>query len=371
MIKIEKPIDFTCIFRAAWKRKKLFLYGLPISFVSACLLILCVPRYYRCQVSLAPEVMSAGSSSSLSSLASSIGVNLSSKMGAMTDAFYPELYPDILNTTSFRLQLFNINVKTKDGKVNTDYYNYLLKHQKAAWWDILMAQVSLLFQSEDSKREANITKIDPFMLTRFQTGMLNVVGSNVNCSVDKRTDIITITVQDQDPLVCAMLADSVRCRLQDFITDYRTSKARADMEYLHKLYVQAKEKYEKARQRYASFSDANMDPVLTAVNSKRDDYENEMQLQYNNYSNFASQYQNAVARVQERTPAFTILQPASVPVKPAGPKRMIFVLVVVFLTFIGLTIYSVYKENKDANKRATDNSVTADEVEAAAPTTAQ
>ena len=78
-----------------------------------------------------------------------------------------------------------------------------------------------------------------------------------------------------------------------------------------------------------------------------------------------------MARVQERTPAFTILQPASVPVKPAGPKRMIFVLVVVFLTFIGLTIYSVYKENKDANKRATDNSVTADEVEAAAPTTAQ
>ena len=66
MIKIEKPIDFTCIFQAAWKRKKLFWYGLPISFVSACLLILCVPRYYRCQVSLAPEVMSAGSGSSLS-----------------------------------------------------------------------------------------------------------------------------------------------------------------------------------------------------------------------------------------------------------------------------------------------------------------
>ena len=236
---------------------------------------------------------------------------------------------------------------------------------------MLMAQVSLLFQSEDSKREASITKINPFMLTRFQTGLLNVVGSNVKCSVDKRTDIITITVQDQDPLVCAMLADSVRCRLQDFITDYRTSKARADMEYLHKLYVQAKEKYEKARQRYASFSDANMDPVLTAVNSKRDDYENEMQLQYNNYSNFASQYQNAVARVQERTPAFTILQPASVPVKPAGPKRMIFVLVVVFLTFIGLTLYSVYKENKDTNKRAADNNVTAANDEAAAPTTAQ
>jgi hypothetical protein len=45
--------------------------------------------------------------------------------------------------------------------------------------------------------------------------------------------------------------------------------------------------------------------------------------------------------------------------------------VVVFLTFIGLTLYSVYKENKDANKRAADNNVTAANDEAAAPTTAQ
>jgi hypothetical protein len=43
----------------------------------------------------------------------------------------------------------------------------------------------------------------------------------------------------------------------------------------------------------------------------------------------------AKAKIQERTPSFTTLKSASVPIKPAGPKRMLFVLGMVLLaTFI-------------------------------------
>ena len=53
----------------------------------------------------------------------------------------------------------------------------------------------------------------------------------------------------------------------------------------------------------------------------------------------STQYQAAKAKVQQKTPAFTTLQGATVPIKPTGPKRMSFVLVMVFLSFMGTTVY--------------------------------
>ena len=340
----NKPIELNNIVKSIMCHKGLFFKGLSLSFVLSCCLILCVPRYYSCNVSLAPETLNT-SSSSLSSLASSFGVNMSGKLGELSDAFFPEIYPDILKTTNFQLELFPIPVKTIDNKVNTTYYKYLEKYQKYPWWTKFVVAVMQVFNKDDSVIRKQ-KQINPFMLSKKQLDIMGLISEKINCDVDKRTGIIYICVKDQDPLVCATMADSVRSKLQKFIIDYRTSKARADMEYTHGLCLVAKQQYERARQKYAAYSDSHVDAILTSVNSMREDLENEMQLQYNNYNNWATQYQSAVARVRERTPAFTVLQTACVPIKPTGPRRIIFVLAVLFVTFIGLTIYSVYKDLK-------------------------
>ena len=153
-----------------------------------------------------------------------------------------------------------------------------------------------------------------------------------------------MAITAQDPLICKTVADSLTTRLQNFITDYRTSKARVDVEYYKKLTAEAKQEYERARQRYGSYADANMDIVLESYRAKRDDLENEMQLKFNAYSTMNTQLQAAMAKVQERTPAFTVVKGAAVPVKPAGPKRMIFVAGMLFLAFIGTIVY-ILKED--------------------------
>lgn len=78
---------------------------------------------------------------------------------------------------------------------------------------------------------------------------------------------------------------------------------------------------------------------LQSLQSKIDDLENEMQLKYNAYSTIQTQLQAAEAKVQEKTPAFTTLQSATVPIRPTGPKRMIFVAVCTFLAFVGTSLY--------------------------------
>ena len=90
--------------------------------------------------------------------------------------------------------------------------------------------------------------------------------------------------------------------------------------------------------------DANHDVILNTVRQKQTDLENEMQLQYNAYSQTATQRLAAEAKVQEETPAFTTLQSATVPVRKAGPHRAKSALTYLFLAFIGTSAWILYKE---------------------------
>ena len=317
---------------------------MPIVFILSSLIIISIPRSYTCEVKLAPESTSSGIGS-IGALASSFGVNLANKLDN-EDAISPELYPDLMNSIDFKVSLFPIKIQTKDKKIETTYYNYLEKNQKYAWWLIPINYIKKLFEKKEDKPFDSSKKIDPFILTKKQKDITSLIEQKIDCEVDKKTNVISIVVTDQDPLVCATMADSIKSRLQLFITDYRTNKAKIDLEYTKKLYVEAKSSYDKARQLYATFSDGNQELILESYKAKQEDLENEMQLKYNNYNSICQQLLAAKAKVQERTPAFTTLQSASVPNKPSKPKRMLFVLAMLFLTFIITSIYSINKMQK-------------------------
>lgn len=340
----ESSIDWMAILAAVKKRKSLYYKVIPVAFVLACIYALGLPNYYQVQVKLSPELSSKSSTSSLSALASQFGVTLGQGANSGTEALFPTLYPDLMNSVDFKASLFPVKVKREeDNKVMT-YYDYLLNEQKKPWWSGAIGGLMSLFASDDAAKKES--KVDPFRLTKKQTEIAKTIDKKVVCDVDKKTMVITIDVTDQDPLIAATMADSVKVRLQDFITDYRTKKARHDLAYTKKLYKEAKERYTRARQNYAAFSDANQDLILESVRSKQTDLENEMQLQFNAYNSLAQQLQMAEAKVQEDTPAFTTLQSATVPVKKTGPSRSKMVLMFVFLVIIGTTAYILYKEGQ-------------------------
>lgn len=341
-IEDSASIDFGKIFKDLLAHKKLYYKVLPIAFVLAVIYALSIPNYYNCTVKLSPELSSGRSTSSLASLASTFGVNLGTG-GSGTEALFPTLYPDLMNSVDFKTSLFQVKVKReRDGKEFT-YYDYLANEQKAPWWSKAMKSFFSLFKSESSMEGPS--KIDPFMLTREQSSIVKAINRNVVCSVDKKTMVITINVTDQDPLISATMADSVKTRLQRFITDYRTSKARVDLEYNQKLYGETKARYEKARDAYARFSDSNREVSSQRSQTKQADLQNEMQMQQSIYQQVVAQLQQAEMRVQQETPAFTTLQSATVPVAKSGPKRAQMCLIFLFLAFLGTTVWILYKED--------------------------
>lgn len=336
-----KQIDVVAIAKEMKKHKKQYLIALPVTFVLSCLLILCVPRYYTSTAKLAPEI-SSFSSSSLGDIASSFGFDIGGN-SANGDAIFPELYPELIESNDFMVGMFDVKVKSKDGSINTTYYDYLATKRQTPWWTKAYNSVKQLFDTPDSTPVSKNGKVNPFQLTRRQDQIARLMSKNIKCDIDKKNYVISITVEDQDPLICATLADTVQTKLQDFITAYRTKKAKKDLEYYKKLSSDAKSKYERIRQQYGSYSDANQDMVLESYRLKANDMENEMQLLYNTYTSLQAQVQQAQAKLLMQTPAFTTLQSASVPLKPAGPKRMLFVLGMTFIAFIVVTVYSIRK----------------------------
>ena len=337
--KNNEVIDLRVIFKKILANKKLYFKVLPIVFVLSCAYILCIPRTYTSSLSLAPEMNNSSSlGGTIGSLASSFGFDIGNM--ETSDAINPMLYPDLMEDNGFVVGLFDIKVASADGEIKCNYYDYLTKYQDAPFWSKGVNSIKKLFAEKETQIKG-VSKSSPYMLSKRQDGIAEDIRKNITISIDKKTAVITITAQAQDPLICKTLADSVKERLQVFITNYRTSKARVDEQYYKRLVTEAKREYEKSRQRYGSYADANTDVQLASLRSKQEDMENDMQLRYNTYSTMMTQYQAAKAKVQERTPAFTVVKGAARPIRPTKPKRMVFVLGMLVLATIMITIYSL------------------------------
>lgn len=338
--KKQDIIDLREIAKNIWNRKMLFVKVWVITFIVACFIIFPVPRTYNAEVSVAPESSSADGGS-LSSIASSFGFNIGDM--ATEDAFYPDIYPDVMASNDFIYGLTSIKIKTLDGTVETDYLDYLKKHNKQTFYVVpfknAMRAIKGMFKKQKSNNKGSNGHLNLRMLSEEETALFEYIRNAVTCNVDKKTGIITIKTVDQDPLVCVTLADSAMAHLQDFITLYRTNKARVDLEHYTKLQQDAKLAYEKASDEYGKFCDSHTNTILEAVNSKRDQLENEMSMKLNEYNTMTVQVTSAEAKLRERTPAFSLFQSPTVPVKATSPKRMVFVIAMLFLATIGTCVY--------------------------------
>ena len=335
----KKIIDLSKIFKLLWSKKKSFFIVWIVTFILSCIWIFPQPRYYQAEVSLAPET-TGEDVGGLAGIASSFGINMG---GAGTDAIYPTLYPDLMESNDFIVGLMPIQITTEakddEPSITTDYYTYLKNYQKSnpltQPFRVLSNSIKKAFSKEENGKPITAKELNPFKLSEKDSKIFERATRNITCAVDKKTEVISITVVDQDPLVCATMADSVCRHLQDFIIMYRTKKARIDADHYQHLADSAKMEYESAVNEYSIFCDANQDIVLQSVNSKRDALEQDMQFKYNTYSTLAAQLEAMKIKLQERTPVFTTLKSASVPIKPAGPKRVLFVIgMLMLVTFI-------------------------------------
>lgn len=312
-----------------------------ITILSA-IYIFSLPRSYSSKVVLLPETggVASFSTGTIGALGSMMGMrNLSSE-----DAIYPEFYPKVMQSSPFLVALLKEKVTIEKDHETVSLFDYFDKKQAQPWWSGIF---SLL--SDD---EAVSDSINPIKITKEQKKIVDALEKSMICLYDKKTDAITISTQAQHPEVAQQMADIIQKRLQEFITDYRTHKARIDEDYYQKLYIQSQKDYHKAQREYSAYADANTSVVLESYRTRRSELENEMQLKFDVYSRMSNQLQSAQAKVQERTPAFATIQPATIPIRPSSPRRMIAVAMMFLLSFTGSVGWLIVKDYFNKHKVA-------------------
>lgn len=321
-------IDLIGLAKKVLAKKKQLLIFFVVGSVVGVIVALSTPKKFTASVMLAPEFSAGGQgmSGSLADLASNFGVELGGK-GSM-DAIYPELYPTIFGSTDFVMKLFDVPVQLKgDARVRT-YKEHIKKDSKVAFWEIPKIWLINMIKPKATGKGGTT---NPLVISREDYELCEAIRGNILCTVDKKTSVISISITDQDPLVAAIMADSLQSFLQAYITDYRTKKARTDVKYYQKLTNEAKAEYEKLRRAYGSYADANTDVILESYRSRQEDLENEMQLRYNTYTTLSNQLQAAKAKLQERTPAFTIVEKPTMPYRASGLPRRVVVIIFAML----------------------------------------
>ncbi|MBQ8463078.1 MAG: chain-length determining protein [Prevotella sp.] len=336
--KKSHEIDIVGIAKRVLAEWKLLLKFVGVAAVLGVVIALNTPKSYTTSVILAPEVSGAGGMlDNLSDLASMVGVNIGSSSSSI-DAIYPEIYPDVISSNRFIIDLFDVKVRLKDNTERT-FYDHVTKDVKIPFWSWPQIWISTLFKEEE---KANQKDVDPFCLTKEQSGVCALFRSRVSCIVDKKTSVVTISFEDNDPVASAVMADTILSRLQQYITHYRTKKARIDVDYYEQLFNAAKKEYEDARHKYARAADASTRVVLVSRQSELDDLENDMQLKYSVYQQMTQQLNIAHAKLQERTPAFSVIQEATVPIRASSFPRSLMVIGYMLLGAILCAIWIMY-----------------------------
>ncbi len=337
-----KEIDIIRLFCLIIKEWRKLGFASIIGAVIGVIIALCTPKVYTASVTLIPEISSSSVSlnSNLADMASQFGIDLDKKNGM--DAIYPELYPDIFATTDFTMAMFDVPVRTKDDNSVKPYLQHILKDSKIPFWEYPGQYLKKLI-SKPAPATNNEGK-DTYKLSKKDFELCKMTQANINCVVDKKTSIITISVKDQDPLVAAIMADTLRYRLQEYITNYRTKKARIDYNYFKKLSEETKRDYQVARDKYTSFSDGNTDIQLPSYQQKQTELEDNMQRLYDNYKTMLVSMRQAHAKIQENTPAFVLLERAVTPNKPSSTPRSFIVLSYIILSWIITGAWILYKK---------------------------
>ena len=331
----EEEIDLLELALKVWAERKWILKCCGYAVIVGLVIAFSIPKEYTATATIAPELSDGKSGGGLSSLAAMAGINMNASSSA--DAIYPDLYPDIVSSTPFITDLFNIPVKDLEGKIDTTLYCYLDEHLRSPWWSVVtsapfktLGWMASLFKSE--KENTSKSELDPFHLTKEQSNIMQILSGRLGISVDKKTGLTTLSVTMQDACIAACLTDSVMCRLQDYVTDYRTNKACQYFEFQKGLFERKKKEYEIAQENYAKFSDANKNIILQSYRAEQVRLENEMNLAYQVYTSVAQQLQMAEAKVQEITPVYTVVEPATIPIRASKPSKVMILAGIIFIT---------------------------------------
>ncbi len=342
----EDEIDLIAVFQSIYQGRKTIYKSMIVCALLGIFIALVYPVSYTATATLIPEAptSSMGKLGGLAGLAGMAGIDLSS-MGGDGSTIAPELYPQVVISWPFQKALMNTKVDLEDvGHPITlfDYYTNWKKEQPSAKvkkYTIGLPGTLKKAIAGEQERVPNPNYSGPEIITKEQKTLRDILTGLVLVESDAKTGIITLSVDMPEAKASAQVASKALDLLQDYITDYKTGKARANLDFIKERYNERQEEFLAVQNKLAAFQDRNKYVTTATAKVKEKQLNDEYTMAYNIYQELAKQLETAEISVKEKMPNFTVLEPVSVPVEKSAPKRGLIVVISVLLgCFIGVGI---------------------------------
>jgi capsular polysaccharide biosynthesis protein len=348
-------IDLVELIQKVWQGRKI---AIKISVVFALLGVifaLSSTNIYTATTTFIPKGKSSGSvGGSLGSLASLAGISLGGMSGGDSE-IPPTMYPMVLNSIPFlektlllEVPLNGQNIVIKEYLLTQmyfkesnsfDFLNFLKKYT-IGLPALLKGKIFAKMNALPSAAE-NITIK---RLTYEDEQLFNYLKGLVTISVDKKEGFITLSVQDKDPQVAAIIAQNTQHLLQQEVIDFKIKNAQELLTFTETLYTEKKVAFEALQDELASFRDQHQNISSGLFENKLSRLESELAIASAVNEELAKQVEQARIQVSKDTPIFTIIDPVVIPNQRTSPKRTLIVFGFTFLGFFLGLGYALIKE---------------------------
>lgn len=343
LIEVETPennsnegFDFIPMLKKVWNGKITIIIAVAISFVFGVVFAIITPKEYSVTTVMVPQMNNENKSSQLSNLASLAGLNLGM---VQTSDLSPLVYPNILNSIPFKLQLMNspLNFSKVDHPVS--YLEYYSKYYKPTLFDQLKKytiKLPLVILSKIKKKTKPLKYSGdslnlPIHLTKEEYIIKKMLDKQLSLNVERKDGYIVLSVTGPEALVTAQLAKTAQSILQREITNFKIEKTKADLEFIEGRYNVAKAQFENVQVELASSIDRNRDLTSGLSSVQRDRTQTKYTIAYSVYQDLAKQLEQAKIQVKKDTPVFTIIQPVYIPLESSSPNRVLIILIWLFM----------------------------------------
>lgn len=335
----DDEIDLLELAKTLWNGRQTILKVMLLAGALGIVIALLSPNEYTSTTSMVPQTAQSGSKlGGLSSLAAMAGFNLD--MASGSEALSPMVYPQILNSAPFQLELMNTPFNFSEVDHPVSIYEYYTEIQKPGALSLIskytigLPGVIIQAIKGESAEKINSGEQGPIAFSTKQEKIAKMMKEKISLTIDSKQGYLTLQASFHEATLSAEVANQARELLQKYITKFKTEKAGNQLSFIQGRFEEKKQEFEKAQNRLARHRDQNHNMSSAVARTEEERLYSEFNITMNVYNELAKQLEQAKIQVKEETPVFSVLVPAVVPHEKTKPKKAMIVAIWLFLGVI-------------------------------------
>ena len=340
----EDTIDLVEILQKLWAKRKFILIVTGVAMALGLVVALLTPNQYTASCTLVPQTGERRTGGSLGGLAAMAGISL----GDMTsgEVLSPNVYPNIIKNVSFQKELLHARYTFPDVPEPITYYDYATDKQYQKF--NLLAAIkkytiglpgvilgAIRGEPEEDAAVAGTVKDSIPRLTYKEQKVLENLYKSFSLNLNEKKGYVQLSTTLRDPYLAAQITLKAQQLLQQYLTEFKLQKVRANLQYVEANFQEARQNFEAKQEELARFRDANVNLTSAMARTREEKLQSEYTLLLGVYTELAKQKEQAKIAVTETTPILTVIEPVVVPVEKSGPSRAQMLII---YTFLGLIV---------------------------------